>query len=657
MKAYRVIFLIFFTGIFLQSQTSIADIGRTTVAKWKDNKKGAYTLRFDDSMMSHKDHTVPNLVKRGLVGSFFINPATNRYGYGIDVWESQASRIGIEICPHTMNHIGAGDFGEADYEIGEAFRTVWNLNPPDKSKLYPFNRGGGTEWPDGYRTAIQSKYPVADYSNEAIRYNGKDDRQELIDFAKKAIQDDAWHIVLTHGTGPDLEWLGFEVSNFEALLDYLASVKDKMWVGNTGDIYKYVMERKTAKVNVLKSDEGSIHLNLTSEVEPELFDYPLSLITEVPENWAYCKVIQGDMIGIYHVVSNKVMYNVIPNRGEIQLLSSTMDSTPPGQVLVRDGTGQDIDSSPHTNMVSANWGSAIDEESGISRYWYKIGTTQGGSEILDWIDNGRVRSFSTSRTNLALVRGETYYVTVKAVNGAGLRSESGSDGFKVNTIQDYISFNENFDSGYLSQWTNSQTRNGSDKNIIYLTERAARNGELGMQCHLQNLQSGTPYLSKDNISKEEEIFTRFYLKLSSDFKFTPESGNLQILELQDAGGGLVAQVSLGFKSDIGFHLYTSATDNTGYNASIPGSRGDYPLSYIPVKKDEWIRIDLKTVADKQKGGVEFWVNGVREGCIANRFTDGMAVRSLRIGILNLDENSGNGDLFIDDLSVSDSFLR
>ncbi len=657
MKTYRVIFSAFFCGALLFSQAVTADIGNTLIAKWKDNKKGAYTLRFDDSMMSHKDHTVPNLVKRGLTGSFFINPATNRYGYGIDVWESQASRIGIELCPHTMNHIGAGDFTEADYEIGESFRTVWKLNPPDKSKLYPFSRGGGTEWPDGYRKAIQSKYPIADYSSESVRYSGRDDKTELIGFARKAMQDDAWHTVLTHGTGPNLEWLGFEVSNFEALLDYLASVKDKMWIGNAGDIYKYVMERKTAKVNVLKYDEKSIQLDLTAEVEPELFDYPLTLVTEVPQNWGHCKVVQGNKVEIYPVATNKVMYNAIPNGGKIQLLPSEMDTTPPGKIIVNDGAGQDIDSSPHTNLISANWGAASDAESGISRYWYKIGSTPGGSEILDWIDNGRVRSFSTSRTNLALVRGEKYYVTVKAVNGVELSSESISDGFMVNTIPDYISFSENFDGGYLSQWTKIQTRNGSDKNIIYLTEKAARNGDLGMQCHMQDLQSGIPFLLKDNVSKENEVFTSFYLKLSPDFHFTPESGNLQILELLDAGGNFVAQVSLGYKSDIGFHIYASARDNTGYRASIPGSRGDYPLSYIPVKKEEWIRIDLRTRADKIKGGAELWVNGERKGCITNRFTDGLAVRGLRIGILNLYESSAIGDLFIDDITVSDSLLK
>jgi len=607
--------------------------------------------------MSHKDHTIPNLVKRGLVGSFFINPASNRYGYGIDVWESEASRIGIEMCPHTMNHIGAGDFEEADYEIGESFRTVWNLNPPDKSKLYPFNRGGGTEWPDGYRTAIQSKYPVADYSDEAIRYNGKDDRKELIAFAEKAMKDDAWHIVLTHGTGPNLEWLGFEVSNFEALLDYLASVKEELWVGNAGDIYKYVMERTSAKVSTLQSDEESILLNLEADVESELFDYPLTLITEVPDTWEFCKVSQGDLIGIYPVNSGEVKYEAIPERGKIILAPSKMDSTLPGKVLVNDGSGIDIDVSPSSTMISANWDPAFDEESGISRYWYKIGSTLGGSEILDWIDNGLVRSFTTSRTNLFLTRGEKYYVSVKAVNGVGLYSESSSDGFTVSTIPGYISFNEDFDSGYLSQWTDKRTRMSSDKNILYLTEEAARNGRLGLQCHLQEGQRATPHLVKQHISKENEVFTSFYFKLSDDFQLSPENGHIQLLELRDINDRFVAQVSLGSENGIGIHVYAAGEDNTGYNASLPGSRGDYPLSYIPVKKEEWIRIDLRTISDERKGGTEFFVNGKRRGCIMNRSTEGQAVRSLRIGILDLNDNTANGDIFIDDISVSDSFLK
>ena len=657
MKTRKLFFAACIMGFILITQTTLADTGNTTIAKWKDNKQGAYTLRFDDSMMSHKDHTIPNLVKRGLVGSFFVNPATNRYGYGIDSYESLAGRIGIELCAHTMNHIGAADLEEADYEISESFKKIWELNPPDKSKMLPFNRGGGTVWPDGYRKTVQSKFPVADYSNEAVRYPGEDNKNELIAFAKKAMKDNAWHTVLTHGTGPNLEWLGFEVSNFEALLDYLESVKDKLWVGNAGDVYKYVTEWKSAKVTVTHSDDALIQLNLVADTDPELYDYPLTLITEVPQDWDFCHIDQGNLQQIHLVESGKVMFEAIPNKGAIILTSSGMDSTPPSQITVHDGTAVDIDASPFTTQVSANWEAAEDAETGISRYWYKIGTSPGGAEVLDWIDNGLVRNFTTSRTNLYLTRGETYYVTVKSVNGVGLSSESVSDGFTVDKIPNYISFNEDFDSGYLTQWDTKQTKFSSDKNLIYLTKQAAREGNLGMHCRLEEGQGAEPYLAKHKISESQEVFTQFYFKLNANLNLSADNGSIQLMELRDESGQEVAQVTVGYNKAIGYHVYASSLDNSVYNASLPGARGDYPLSYIPVKRDEWIRIDLRTIADDKKGGAELWVNGVRKGCITNRNTAGKAARSLYIGALEISDESFSGDIFIDDILVSDSYLK
>ena len=649
--------LLLLAGFFLLINEISASDGNTIIARWKDNKKGAYTLRFDDSMWSHHDHTVPNLIKRGLVGSFFINPGTERYGYGINTWESLASRAGIEICPHSMNHTGAADYEEADYEIGEVFRIVWELNPPDKSKLYPFSRGGGTTWPSGYREAVQNKYPIADYQDEAVRYSGEDDRNELIKFAKKAIEDNAWHTVLTHGTGPNLEWLGFEVSNFEALLDYLASVKNELWIGNAGDIYKYVTERNSSRVSLLENTGQEIRMALISAVDPILFDYPLTLITEVPSSWDYCHVTQGKLQGIYPVHSGKVMYEAVPNQGEIILQKSSMDVSPPGKVTVRDGTAQDINISLSTTEISANWDPSEDFESGISRYWYKIGNSPGGSEVLDWIDNGCERSFTTSRTCLSLIRGEKYFVTVKAINGVGLSSESISDGFTANLTPDYISFQEDFDNGYLSQWDEKRTKSGSQKNIIFISDQAAKNGSYGMQCHLQENENNTPYLAKYNVTGFEDVFTGFYFRLSPDFIYPEEGGSLQLLELRDADDEFVSGVYIGFTKGIGLHIYATSLDNTGYRTSLPGYRTGYPLGYVPFDLDKWHRIDVRTVSHNGKGGAEFWLNGTRKGCITNRFTGGKAVRNLYIGALRIPDGTISGEIFFDDITVSDSFLR
>ena len=159
------------------------------------------------------------------------------------------------------------------------------------------------------------------------------------------------------------------------------------------------VERNSAAISIIDTGEDAIRLNLSSDTDAKLYDYPLTLTTNVPSDWTFCHISQGKLQGIVPVKSGRVMYEVIPNRGEVILKSSPLDSSPPSKLIVRDGTAADIDSSPLTHRFSANWDMAEDSESGISRYWYKIGSTPGGSEVLDWIDNGLERKISTSRTN------------------------------------------------------------------------------------------------------------------------------------------------------------------------------------------------------------------------------------------------------------------
>ena len=59
------------------------------------------------------------------------------------------------------------------------------------------------------------------------------------------------------------------------------------------------------------------------------------------------------------------------------------DTTPPSPPpVVRDGTGADISTQTSTTTLSANWDNSTDNESGISGYYYAIGTTPGGTNIL-----------------------------------------------------------------------------------------------------------------------------------------------------------------------------------------------------------------------------------------------------------------------------------
>jgi len=101
--------------------------------------------------------------------------------------------------------------------------------------------------------------------------------------------------------------------------------------------------------------------------------------------------------------------------------ANTTDSTPPTVIaLVKDGLSADIAYTTSTSQLSANWTASNDPESGIRRYWYAIGTTAGGTGVVDWTDNGN--NISVTKTGLGLTNGATYYFTVKAENWKGLTS-------------------------------------------------------------------------------------------------------------------------------------------------------------------------------------------------------------------------------------------
>lgn len=98
-----------------------------------------------------------------------------------------------------------------------------------------------------------------------------------------------------------------------------------------------------------------------------------------------------------------------------------IDWTIPASILfVNDGNAGDEDLFNTASQITANWGTSSDVHSDVASYWYAVGTTSGASDIVAWTDNSTATSFI--ETGLSLSIGQIYFVSVKAINGAGLES-------------------------------------------------------------------------------------------------------------------------------------------------------------------------------------------------------------------------------------------
>ena len=310
--------------------------GKTEICQWKDNKIAAFSIGGDDSVHSQLDFMIPEMLKRGFKGTFWVNAGRGTIGEHGFCWESRksewlaAARKGCDFGNHTMYHVGARFFAEAEYEIGESARNIWASNPGQRLQL--FLSGGGTTWNvsrEEIEEILQKYFCVrgrgGGRGTQDPCYHGDSDTSatgdELVSFVDLAIAERNWHFIGCHGVGPDAEWLPTDAEPFIMLLDYLVEKQNHVWVGTHTDVHKYILEYETACVDVTEASSQRIKLALKVDTDPLLYDYPLTLRTHVHDSWQTCLVTQKRNTQILPVINGLVQFSATPDNNDISLIS------------------------------------------------------------------------------------------------------------------------------------------------------------------------------------------------------------------------------------------------------------------------------------------------------------------------------------------------
>ncbi|MBA3679658.1 MAG: N-acetylmuramoyl-L-alanine amidase [Bacteroidetes bacterium] len=180
------------------------------------------------------------------------------------------------------------------------------------------------------------------------------------------------------------------------------------------------------EIKVYRSRAGSVNVNVGSGFANEMRYLNPSPTQNAGKIKSICQDSAGNLSSIYFHDVN-------------------VDWTPPTNIaFVNDGPGADIVTINTTDSLRANWGTSVDTNSAIYRYWYSIGTTPGATNTQTWTTNWAATSVTAN--TLTLAQGVVYYFNIKAENGAGLFSNIiSSNGQKVDTSTINIGIKENAD--------------------------------------------------------------------------------------------------------------------------------------------------------------------------------------------------------------------
>lgn len=301
--------------------------GTARVARWKDDKQAAFQLMFDDSIPSHLKTVIPELRRRGMIGTFYINPGKGEWKASEAQWKEIFAKGDMVPADHTMTHRGVADAANAEEEIGGCADIVAALLPPGKPgpRLISFGQPGVAKgkWNLSKEdfAALLAKHhlidrpPFSGRGSMVAFHNAAD----MVGFVDKAIAKGASECIVFHGVGA--EYITTPVPEFMGLLDGLDTRRDKVWLTDPVSAHKYATERDSAEVRTLENSASAIRLSLTDKADPQLYDAPLTLVVGVPAGWSQCQVTQGTARSVVPVKDGAAHFDALPGNVPVLLQS------------------------------------------------------------------------------------------------------------------------------------------------------------------------------------------------------------------------------------------------------------------------------------------------------------------------------------------------
>ena len=144
---------------------------------------------------------------------------------------------------------------------------------------------------------------------------------EMKGWVETSFAHGTWLVLVIHG----VEGVGYQpvpAERLRAYFDYLKAQEGRLWVATFQDGAKYARERMRSTVNTKQAGDA-IEVTVSHQLDPKLYDLPLTARTTVPSDWTSVQIRQGSQTRTASVQKDGgesyVQYAIAPNRGVARL--------------------------------------------------------------------------------------------------------------------------------------------------------------------------------------------------------------------------------------------------------------------------------------------------------------------------------------------------
>jgi len=292
------------------------------VGTWANFCKGAVSHTFDDNTKNQLSKGVPLFNEKGFHMTIFTSQAFNPDWPGL----KEAFAKGHEIGSHSVGHNeNATDFAASQKAIqdkipGElciSYAYPYCQYPAGADKVYVASRGC-----EGY--PAPKTPPFNNIKAQIIastQYGNIMDAQGMNKLVDAAIQENGWSVYLHHGVEGDYQFAATPLNALSQNLDYIAKNRDKVWCETFGNVARYIKERDAVTVKKKASDDKSITVEITDNLDNKIYNYPLSIRLPVESDWDKPSVKQADKAIDDTIVKvdgkDYLMFQAVPDGGDV----------------------------------------------------------------------------------------------------------------------------------------------------------------------------------------------------------------------------------------------------------------------------------------------------------------------------------------------------